>query len=220
MTARLVRQAVGLEDLGPHALKGVAEPMPVFRVLRPLEAHADAPVAAGVPFLVGRDEELGLLRRRWAQAKERLGQVVLLSGTAGLGKSALTEVLRAQVRAEGWPRIAVRCSAYHHTSALYPVITHVERVLDMQREDTPATKLAKLEQGLRPARLPLDEVVPLFASLLSVPLDGRWWPGCWPRPNASRCWWPGKTCTGPIPRRWQCSAWCWSRRPRCRCCTC
>ena len=89
MTARLVRQAVGLDDLGPHALKGVTEPMPVFRVLSRW-SRRDEPVAAGVPFLVGRDEELGLLRRRWAQAKERLGQVVLLSGTAGLGKSALT----------------------------------------------------------------------------------------------------------------------------------
>ena len=174
VTARLVRPAFALDDLGRHELKGVTEPMPVFRVLRPLETPADEPVTAGVPFLVGRDEELGLLRRRWAQAKERLGQVVLLSGTAGLGKSALTEVLRAQVRDEGWPRIALRCSAYHQHSALYPVITHVERVLDMQREDAPATKLAKLEQGLRPYRLPLDEVVPLFAALLSVPLDGRY----------------------------------------------
>ena len=174
VTARLVRQAVGLEDLGRQALKGVTEPMPVFRVFGPLETPADQPAVAGVPFLVGRDEELGLLRRRWEQAKERLGQVVLLSGAAGLGKSALTEVLRAQVRDEGLPRIAFRCSAYHQHSALYPVITHVERVLDVQREDAPATRLDKLEQGLRPYRLPLDEVVPLFAALLSVPLDGRY----------------------------------------------
>jgi class 3 adenylate cyclase len=174
VTARLVRGAFALEDLGAQDLKGVAEPMQVSRVLRPLETQADEPVATGVPFLVGRYEELGLLRRRWAQAKERLGQVVLLSGTAGLGKSALTEVLRAQIRDEGMPRIAFRCSAYHHNSALYPVITHVERVLDVQREDAPATKLAKLEQGLRPYRFPLDEVVPLFAALLSVPLDGQY----------------------------------------------
>jgi class 3 adenylate cyclase len=174
VTARLVRQAFALADLGPHALKGVAEPMPVFRVLRPLEEHADEPVAAGVPFLVGRDEELGLLRRRWEQAKERLGQVVLLSGTAGIGKSSLVEVLRAQVRDEGLPRLALRCSAYHQHSALYPVIAHVERLLDFQREDAPTTRLAKLEQGLRPSRLPLDEVVPLFAALLSVPLEGRY----------------------------------------------
>ena len=107
VTARLVRQAVALDDLGPYELKGVTEPMHVFRVLRPLETQTDQPAVAGVPFLVGRAEELGLLRRCWAQAKERLGQVVLLSGTAGLGKSALTEVLRAQVRDEGWPRMAV-----------------------------------------------------------------------------------------------------------------
>jgi predicted ATPase/class 3 adenylate cyclase len=174
VTARLVRPAFGLEDRGPHTLKGVTEPMQVFRVLRPLEEHADQPAVPGVPFLVGRDEELGLLRRCWAQAKERLGQVVLLSGTAGIGKSALTETLRAQVRDEGWPRLALRCSAYHQHSALYPVITHVERVLGVQREDAPATKLDKLAQGLRPSRLPLDEVVPLFASLLSVPLEGRY----------------------------------------------
>jgi class 3 adenylate cyclase/predicted ATPase len=174
VTARLVRQAFALDDLGRHELKGITEPIPVFRVRGPLEAPADQPTVAGVPFLVGRDEELGLLRRRWAQARERLGQVVLLSGTAGLGKSALTEVLRTQVRDEGCPRIAFRCSAYHQHSALYPVITHVERVLDVQREDAPATRLDKLEQGLRPYHLSLEEVVPLFAALLSVPLDGRY----------------------------------------------
>ena len=69
VTARLVRQAFGLEDLGRHTLKGVAEPMQVFRVRGPLETQADRPTVAGVPFLVGRDEELGLLRRRWDQAK-------------------------------------------------------------------------------------------------------------------------------------------------------
>lgn len=174
VTARLVRQAFGLEGLGRHTLKGVAEPMQIFRVRGPLETQADRPTVAGVPFLVGRDEELGLLRRRWEQAKERLGQVVLLSGAAGIGKSALTEVLRAQVRDEGLPRLALRCSAYHQNSALYPVITHVERVLGFDRADAPATRLGKLEQGLRPYRLRLDEMVPLFAALLSVPLDGRY----------------------------------------------
>jgi class 3 adenylate cyclase len=148
VTARLVQGTFALDPraAGPQGVTDCA----VFRVCGLLEAQADAPVTAGGPFLVGRDEELGLLRRRWAQAKERLGQVVLLSGTAGLGKSALTEVLRAQVRAEGWPRITVRCSAYHQHSALYPVITHVERVLDVQREDTPATRLAKLNRACAP----------------------------------------------------------------------
>ena len=84
-------------------------------------------LTAGVPFLVGREEESGLLRRRWEQSKAGLGQVVFVSGEAGIGKSALVEGLRAQVRAEGLPRIAFRCSPYHTTSALYPVMTHLEQ---------------------------------------------------------------------------------------------
>jgi predicted ATPase len=80
--------------------------------------------------LVGRDEEIGLLMRRWEQSKERLGQVVLINGEAGIGKSSLVDVLRAQVRKEGLPRIAFRCSPYHQNSVLYPVITHIERLLN------------------------------------------------------------------------------------------
>jgi predicted ATPase len=80
------------------------------------------------------------------------------------------EVLRAQVRAEGLPRMAYRCSPYHTASALYPVITHLEHLLQLEPDDPPATKLVKLEAGPRPSGLPLAEVVPLFAGLLSVPL--------------------------------------------------
>jgi predicted ATPase len=80
------------------------------------------------------------------------------------------EELRAQVRAEGWPRMAFRCSPYHTTSALYPVITHLERLWQLAPDDPSATKLAKLETGLQPSGLPLAEVAPLFAGLLSVPL--------------------------------------------------
>jgi predicted ATPase len=117
---------------------------------------------------------MGLLRRRWEQSKAGLGQLVLISGEAGIGKSSLVEVLRAQVRQEGLPRIAYRCSSYHQNSALYPVIAYIERLLGLQRQDDAETKLDKLEQGLRPYSLPLDEVVPLFASLLSVPLHNRY----------------------------------------------
>jgi tetratricopeptide (TPR) repeat protein len=128
---------------------------------------------AAVPVLVGREEESGLLRRRWEQSKAGLGQVVFVSGEAGIGKSALVEGLRAQVRAEGLPRIAFRCSPYHTTSALSPVITHIEHLLQFEPNDSPDIKLAKLEAGLRPYGLPLAEVVPLLARLLSVPLPAE-----------------------------------------------
>jgi class 3 adenylate cyclase len=176
VTARLVHGTFALEDLGMPTLKGVAEPMAVFRVRGPVEAHDDdeETPATRIPVLVGRDEEIGLLRRRWEQTKEGRGQVVLLSGEAGIGKSALVEELRVHVRAAGGSRMAFRCAPYHQNSALYPLITHVEQRLRWQRDDTPATKLDKLERGLQGSGLPLEEVVPLLAALLSVPLHGRY----------------------------------------------
>ena len=175
VTARLVQGTFDLEDMGTHALHGVAEPLAVSRVrgLLAMPSHDEEFVAAGAPLLVGREEESGLLRRRWEQSKAGLGQVVFVSGEAGIGKSALVEGLRAQVRAEGLPRIAFRCSPYHTTSALYPVITHIEHLLQFAPDDPPATRLAKLEAGLQPYGLPLAEVVPLFAGLLSVPLPAE-----------------------------------------------
>ena len=178
VTARLVRQTFVLEDLGAAALKGVAELMPVWRVVgRPTPSRYDDEATPDrIPFLVGRDEELGLLRRRWKQSKEGLGQVVLLSGAAGLGKSSLVAVLRAQVGREGYARLTLRCSPYYTNSALYPVIEHLQQVLQFERTDPPETKLAKLEQGLQTYRLPREEVVPLFGALLAVPLPAARYP--------------------------------------------
>jgi predicted ATPase len=178
VTARLVRQTFVLEDLGASTLKGVAEPVAVWRVLgrRTPSRHDDEPTPDRTPFLVGRDEELGLLRRRWEQSKEGLGQVVLLSGAAGLGKSSLVTALRAQVGREGYIRLTLRCSPYHTNSALYPVIEHLLQVLQFERTDPPETKLAKLEQGLQTCRLPHEEVVPLFGALLAVPLPAECYP--------------------------------------------
>ena len=130
VTARLVQRRFALETLGTHQLKGVTEPMQVFQVLGLPDTADDEEAATpgSAVFLVGRDEELGLLRRRWEQSKAGLGQVVLISGEAGIGKSSLVETMRAQVRREGFTRAAVRCSPYHTNSALYPVIEHVQRV--------------------------------------------------------------------------------------------
>ncbi|HEY7493427.1 MAG TPA: adenylate/guanylate cyclase domain-containing protein, partial [Candidatus Tectomicrobia bacterium] len=175
VTARLVQGTFHLEDLGIHTLHGVAEPMAISRVHGLLATPGNDVefVAAEAPLLVGREEESGLLRRRWEQSKVGLGQVVCISGEAGIGKSALVESLRARVRTEGMPRIAFRCSPYHTTSALYPVITHLQHLLQFAPDDSPATRLARLEARLRPSRLPLAEVVPLLAGLLSVPLPAE-----------------------------------------------
>lgn len=175
-TARLVQRAFTLENLGLLDLKGVAEPITAYRVLslKETEAEEEGISAKGVPPLVGRDEEVGLLRRRWEQSKEGLGQVVFIRGEAGIGKSALVETLRAQVIQEGATRITFRCSPYHQNSALYPYIEHLHRLLQFERSDSPTTKLNKLEQLLASYQFADDETVPRFAALLSLPLpEGR-----------------------------------------------
>ena len=176
VTARLAPDAFELEDLGFHELKGVAEPMQVYRVLRPMEARPDEDegLPDGGVFLIGRDEEVGLLLRGWEQSKEGRGQAVLISGEAGIGKSSLVAAVRRHVLEAGGARIAFRCSPYHTNSALYPVITHLEHVLCLDRDDTPGTKLDKLAQALRTTSLPLDQAAPLFAALLSIPVDDRY----------------------------------------------
>jgi predicted ATPase len=131
---------------------------------------------SGLTPLVGRQAEVTLLLERWTQSVAGQGQVVLLRGEAGIGKSRLVEVLRQHVVSEGAQRLVLRCSPYHTSSALYPVIEQVQRVLQWQRDDAPATKLDALEQVLQTYGLPLPEVVPLLAALLSVPLLDRYSP--------------------------------------------
>src|SRR5262245_2192133 len=172
VTARLVAGTFALDDLGTHTLRGVAEPMAISRVRGLLAAPGpDEDIApATVSTLVGREEESGLLLRHWNESKAGLGQVVFVSGEAGIGKSALVGALRAHVRAEGSPRVAFRCSPYHTASVLYPVITHLGHAWQLAADDAAATRLSKLEAGVRSSELPLAEAVPLFAGLLAVPL--------------------------------------------------
>jgi class 3 adenylate cyclase/predicted ATPase len=173
-TRDLVGDVFACQALGTHALKGIAEPAHVWRVAGFQEEEEEVEFeTTGADFpLVGRNEEIGLLRRAWQQTKEEgHGQVVFVSGEPGIGKSALVDTVRRAARAEGLTRITLRCSPYHTNSALYPLVEHWKRLAGWQPEDDGAARVAKLESALAPYRLPREEAVPLFASLLSLPLD-------------------------------------------------
>ncbi len=188
-TAQLIQRSLVLEELGPHELKGVAEPTMIYEVVGTRKTDSDEHekmLSGGFDALVGRDEEIGLLLRRWEQSKERQGQMVLISGEAGLGKSSLVEGLRSHVHKEGYMRIAFRCSPYTANSAMHPVIEHLQRVFDWQRDDTAETRLTKLEQALRHTSLSLEETVPLFASLLSLSVPEDRYPASTLSPQRQR----------------------------------
>src|SRR5215813_3888655 len=168
------------QSLGTSMLKGLAQPVEVYQVLHESMARSrlEAVGSTGLTPLVGREQEVALLRERWAQVKDGVGQVVLLSGEAGIGKSRLVQVLKEQVATEPQAWLTpCQCSPYHQNTALYPLIDLLERiVLRFDREESPQQKLSKLEGFLVQYGLPLAEAVPLFASLLSLPLTDGYGP--------------------------------------------
>ena len=173
-TFQLLGGFFACQPLGTHLLKGVAQPLAVYRVLYESTARSRLEAAGSTSLtpLVGREQEAGLLRERWAQVKDGLGQVVLLSGEAGIGKSRLVQVLTEQVAAEPQAWLTpCQCSPYYQNTALYPMIDLLERVaLRFEREESSPQKLNKLEGFLVQYGLPLAETVPLFTTLLSIPL--------------------------------------------------
>jgi class 3 adenylate cyclase len=149
-THRLVQGYFREAELGPQVLKGVATPLSVYRIVGASAAQSrlDVAAATGLTPLVGRESDVALLLERWEQSQAGHGQVVLLSGEGGIGKSHLVEVLRQRVVSEDLPRIVLRCSPYHAHSALYPVIEHLRRWLQFGHDDAPAERLRKLEEAL------------------------------------------------------------------------
>src|SRR5580693_7008932 len=170
-TRAMLGDQFDLADLGAYELKGFAEPVPAWRVLsaRDVESRFAAMRTGSAAPLVGRQEEMGLLFRAWDGSRRGHGQVVLIQGEAGLGKSRLVEGLReATAKDHIW--VAIRCSPFHTASAFHPIIEHLKRVFGWQPEDTAQQHLAKLEAGLGGFKaLPLTESVRLFADLMSVP---------------------------------------------------
>jgi TOMM system kinase/cyclase fusion protein len=162
------------QSLGPHRLKGFPQPIEVYQVLYESMARSRLEAAGSTSLtpLVGREPEVALLRERWTQVTDGFGQVVLLSGEAGIGKSRLVQVLMEHVAAEPQAWLTpCQCSPYYQNTALYPMIDLLERVaLRFEREESPEQKLRKLEGFVVQYGLPLAEAVPLFAALLSLPL--------------------------------------------------
>ena len=177
-TYRLIQGYFDCDLLGEHDLRGVSQPIAVYQVLQESGAQNRLDVAAtkGLTPLVGREKEVGLLLDRWAQSRDGNGQVVLLSGEAGIGKSRLIQALKDHVSKETYIRLECRSSPYFTNSALYPVIDMIQRTLRFQADNTPEQKLEKLEQNLSQYRLPLEESVPLFGTLLSLPIPEDQYP--------------------------------------------
>jgi len=160
------------DELGAHVLKGISEPVQVWRVTGLREADEVEFETAARDFpLVGRDEEIGLLRRAWQQTKEEgHGRVIFIGGEPGIGKSSLVDSLRRAAHDEGFTRMTFRCSPYHTNSALHPVIEHLRRMAGWQPEDDDKIRFAKLEQLLSGFKSHSQELVSLVAGLMSVPL--------------------------------------------------
>jgi class 3 adenylate cyclase len=172
-TQRLIRGYFECHDLGPHSFKGISTPVLVYQVLGESGARSrfEVAVSRGLTPLVGREEEVGLLLKRWERAKAGEGQVVLLSGEAGIGKSRLVQILKEHIAEERSARVECRCSPYSQNSAFYPVIEHLQRLLHFNREDAPEEKLRKLERGVPPSLPP--ESIALLVALLSLPLPAH-----------------------------------------------
>ena len=174
-TRKLVGNLFELEDLGSKDLKGISGPVRAWVAVRPspAESRFEAFHASGVIELVGREEELELLLRRWSRAKSGEGQVVLLSGEAGIGKSRLTAALLERVAAEPHTRLRYFCSPQHTDSALHPTIGRIERAAGFKRDDTTQMKLNKLDALLAQSSRSAHDAT-LFADMLSLPNDGRY----------------------------------------------
>src|SRR6516165_10625032 len=176
-TRRLTGGLFDYRDLGTIALKGFAENVPAWQVLgaSAIESRFEAMRTAMTP-LVGRDEEIDLLLRRWDQAKRGEGCEVLVSGEPGIGKSRITQTVLERLSGEPHIRLRYFCSPHHQDSALYPSITQLERAAGFRREDTAEQRLAKLEAVLALGTNDLREAVPLLADLLSIPIGDRYPP--------------------------------------------
>jgi len=177
-TYRLLGRLFEVEDLGQRRLAGFSKPLRVLRVLgqSAAEDRFEALHGMGLVPLVGREQELALLLDRWERVRDGEGQVVLLSGEPGIGKSRLVRALRERLARETYTPLSHFCSPFHQTSALYPVIDLLERAAGFARDDGALEKLDKLEALIAAATRDVAGAAPLLAALLSIPIADRYPP--------------------------------------------
>jgi class 3 adenylate cyclase/tetratricopeptide (TPR) repeat protein len=177
-TRRLLGDLFRLRDLGRHAVKGIAEPVAGWAVegVSASESRFEAVRAAGLTDLIGREDELDFLLERQRLAWKGEGQIVLISGEPGIGKSRLTAALAERIAHEPHTRLRYQCSPYYTNSALRPFITQLERAAGFKADDTSEQRLDKLEAMLAMDASRVEAVAPLFAALLSIPFGGRYPP--------------------------------------------
>jgi hypothetical protein len=173
-TRSLVGDIFDYRDLGTVEVKGVAAPVSVWQMLRlsVLTSRFEALHATSLIPLVGRGEEIELLLRRWARAKDGAGQVVLLSGEPGIGKSRIAAELQDRLRAEQYIRLSYFGSPHLRDSPLHPFIAHLEGGAGIFHEDLPAKRLEKLEALLLRSEETPAETFALLADLLDLPTEG------------------------------------------------
>jgi predicted ATPase/class 3 adenylate cyclase len=179
VTRHIIGHGFELEDLGEKLLKGIAEPVHAWRVLGALHDKEFKAAASEIESpLVGRQEELGLLLRTWEASKNGHGQVVLVQGEPGFGKSRLVSALLEKVNdtADDNAAITIQCSSFHTGSTLYPVIEHLKRIVDWKDQDSPERFIPKLETALKEKGLPLDRAMPLIMEVIGVALPGTRYP--------------------------------------------
>ncbi len=175
-TRRLVGDLFELGELGAKELKGIKEPVLAWAVLRAstVESRFEAlHPSSSLTALVGREEETDLLLRRWSRAKSGEGQVVLISGEPGIGKSRLAVALLQSVAREAHTRLRYFCSPQHTHSAFYPIMTQMERAAGFLYGDIPTQKLDKLDALLAQSSTSVEDAA-LIAEMLSLPNDGRY----------------------------------------------
>jgi class 3 adenylate cyclase/nucleoside-triphosphatase THEP1 len=177
-THHLLGKLFEFADLGDHDIKGFERPIHAWRVLAPSSASSrfEARQSSHLTPLIGRQAELGLLQKQYSKAKHGKGQVVLVSGEPGIGKSRLIVALRNRLTGESCAFLSFQCSSYHTSSALYPFIHGLERAAGITRDTSPAARLDKLEALVSREAEQIKSVVPPLAVLLAIPIKDHYGP--------------------------------------------